>query len=188
LIATRRLQGERVALVPRGIEHAALLAHWLDDPEVRHWLHSSEFSPEERSRAAIETKLREVWADPSEVRFAIEAEGATIGDIGLIGIHPTAKRAEMSIVIGAKPYWSRGYGADALRVLLRYGFGDLGLRRITLIADADNLRGIACYRRCGFQHEGVLRAHRLRYGQPLDMVAMAVLGEEFAALEADGRS
>jgi RimJ/RimL family protein N-acetyltransferase len=185
VIATQTLQGRKVRLSPRGLEHAESLARWLGDPEVRHWLHSSEFRPEELAREALERKIREVWADPGEVRFAIEADGAPIGDIGLLGIH-RAGRAEMSIVIGEKPYWSRGYGADALSTLLRFGFGELGLRRITLIADADNLRGIACYARCGFRHEGLLRAHRLRYGQPLDMVAMGVLREEFAALEGDG--
>jgi RimJ/RimL family protein N-acetyltransferase len=185
VITTETLEGGKVRLVPRRLEHAELHARWLADPEVRHWLHASEATAEELTREAFEGKLREVWASESEVRFAIEADGQPIGDVGLLGIH-RAGRAEVSIVIGEKPYWSRGYGADALRALLRFGFGELALRRITLIADADNLRGIACYVRCGFRHEGLLRAHRLRYGRPLDMVAMAVLREEFAALEGDG--
>ena len=184
MIATRTLAGGKVRLVPERLEHAEHFARWNADPEVRHWLHRSEDPPELLTRAALEAKMREVWLDPSEVRFVIEADGAPIGGVGLLGIH-RAGRAELSIVIGEKPYWSRGYGADAIRTLLRHGFGDLGLRRITLIADADNLRGIACYRRCGFAHEGLLRAHRLRYGRPLDMVAMGVLREEFAALEGD---
>jgi RimJ/RimL family protein N-acetyltransferase len=186
VIATRTLEGGKVQLVPERLEHAELLARWNADPEVRHWLHRSEDPPELLTRDALAGKIRELWADPSEIRFIIEADdGRPIGGIGLLGIH-RAGRAEVSIAIGEKPYWSRGYGADALRTLVRFGFGELDLRRITLIADADNARGIACYLRCGFRHEGVLRAHRLRYGKPLDMVVMAVLREEFAALEGDG--
>lgn len=186
MIATKVLAGRKVELVPRGEEHAALLARWLDDPEVRHWLHSSELPPELRSAEAIASRTREVLLDPTEARFMIVADGGVpIGDVGFLGIHRVG-RAELSIAIGEKPYWSRGYGGDAICTLLRFGFGELGLRRVTLIADADNLRGIACYARCGFRQEGVLRAHRLRYGQPLDMVAMGVLREEFAALEGDG--
>jgi RimJ/RimL family protein N-acetyltransferase len=184
VIPTRTLEGEKVRLTPRPLEHAERLARWLADPEVRHWLHASEFTPAELTREAFLEKMRHVEADPSEVRFAIEADGRPIGDVGLLGIH-RAGRAEVSIVIGEKAYWSRGYGADALRALCRFGFGELDLRRITLIADADNARGIASYLRCGFRHEGVLRAHRLRYGKPLDMVGMAVLREEFAALSGD---
>jgi RimJ/RimL family protein N-acetyltransferase len=188
VIATRTLAGRRARLVPERAEHVELLARWNADPEVRHWLHRSEDPPELLGRAAIEHKLRQVLADPSEIRFVIETEdGLPIGDVGLIGIHGHG-RAELSILIGEKTHWSRGYGGDAIRALLRFAFGELDLRRVTLIADADNARGIACYARCGFRHEGALRAHRLRYGRPLDMVAMAVLREEFAAAEGDAGS
>jgi RimJ/RimL family protein N-acetyltransferase len=53
------------------------------------------------------------------------------------------------------------------------------MRRVDLITDIDNERGIRCYEKCGFVREGVLRAHRLRYGQPLDMATMAVLREDW---------
>ncbi len=166
-------------LRPLALVHAELEARWMADAEVRHWLHRSEDGPEHLTRAAIERKIGEVLADPTELRFLVEtSEAVPIGDVGLLGIHPHA-RAELSIKIGEKPYWSRGHGTDAIRCLLGFAFGELGLRRVTLIADADNARGIRCYEKCGFRHEGVLRAHRLRYGKPIDMVAMAVLREEF---------
>jgi RimJ/RimL family protein N-acetyltransferase len=185
VIAARTLAGRRVRLVPERLEHTDLLVRWNADPEVRHWLHRSEDSPELLARAALEQRVRLRLADPTEIRFVIEADdGLPIGDVGLFAIHPHG-RAELSILIGEKAYWSRGYGGDAIRTLLRLSFEELGLRRVTLIADADNARGIACYARCGFRQEGVLRAHRLRYGQPIDMLAMAVLREEFAALELD---
>jgi len=181
VIATRSLAGRIVRLQPLRREHAELEARWSADADVRHWLHRSEDGPEFLTRAAVEEKIRAVLVDPTEVRFLIEAEdGVSIGDIGLLGIHPHA-RAELSIKLGEKAYWSRGYGADAIRCLLAFAFGELALRRVTLIADADNARGIRCYEKCGFRHEGVLRAHRLRYGKPIDMVAMAVLREEFGA-------
>jgi RimJ/RimL family protein N-acetyltransferase len=186
MIATRALVGCKLRLLPLRLEHAPLLARFYADAEVRHWLHRSEDPPELLSREAIEQRIREVYADPGEIRFVIEAEdGLLIGDVGLLGVH-RAGRAELAIAIGEPSRWGRGYGTDAIRTLLRFAFGELGLRRVTLIADADNARGIRCYERCGFRHEGLLRAHRLRYGEPLDMVAMAVLRDEFAAAERDG--
>jgi RimJ/RimL family protein N-acetyltransferase len=186
VIATRTLVGRKLRLVPQTVADVALLARWDADAEVRHWLHRSEDPPELLGRAAIERFVRQALADPTEARFMIEVEdGTLIGQIRLIGIHPHG-RAELAILIGEKAYWSRGYGGDAIRTLLRFAFEDLGLRRVTLITDADNARGIACYERCGFRHEGVLRAHRLRDGQPLDMLAMAILREEFAAAEPAG--
>jgi RimJ/RimL family protein N-acetyltransferase len=177
----RTLAGRKVRLVPQGLEHVELLARWNADAEVRHWLHRSEDPPELLSRAAVEAQVRRGLADSSEARFMIEApDGNLIGEVRLIGIHPCG-RAELAILIGEKAYWSRGFGGDAIETLLRFAFVDLELRRVMLIADADNARGIACYERCGFRAEGVLRAHRLRYGRPLDMVGMAVLREEFLA-------
>ena len=88
------------------------------------------------------------------------------------------RRAELGIAIGEKGDWGRGYGTDAIRVILRFAFEVLKLRRIELITDADNERGIRAYEKCGFVCEGVLRAKRLRYGKPLDMLIMAVLSED----------
>lgn len=189
MIATHTLSLGLVRLRPLGLEHAALEARWMADAEVRHWLHRSEDGPEFFTRAAIERKIGEVLADPTELRFVVEtAAGLPIGDVGLLGIHPHA-RAELSVKIGERAYWSRGYGGDAIRCLLGFAFGELDLRRVTLIADADNARGIRCYEKCGFRHEGLLRAHRLRYRKPIDMVAMAVLREEFrpSSVDAAGR-
>jgi RimJ/RimL family protein N-acetyltransferase len=185
VIARRGLQGRSVRLRPLALEHAALEARWDSDAEVRHWLHRSEDGPEHRTRAAVERKIGEVLADPAELRFLIEtSDGVPIGDIGLLGIHLHG-RAELSIKLGDRAYWSRGHGSDAIQCLLAFAFGELGLRRVTLIADADNARGIRCYEKCGFRHEGVLRAHRLRYGKPIDMVAMAVLREELPSRSGD---
>jgi RimJ/RimL family protein N-acetyltransferase len=178
LIAARSLEGRSVRLRPLRVEHAELEARWLSDAEVRHWLHRSEDGPEQRTRGSVARKIAEGLASPLDLRFLIEtAEGVPIGQVALLGIHPHG-RAELSILIGERGYWSRGLGADAIRCLVGFAFAELGLRRVTLITDADNVRGVRCYENCGFRHEGVLRAHRLRHGAPIDMLAMAVLRGE----------
>src|SRR5512134_3266002 len=129
---SQTLHGKRVRLRPLRLEDAVHEARWSADPDVVHWLHRSEDGPELRSRAVIEQKIRSVLADPTEVRFIIETEeGVPIGDVGLLGIHPHG-RAELSIRLGEKAYWSRGYGTDAIRALLGLAFGALRLRRVTL--------------------------------------------------------
>jgi RimJ/RimL family protein N-acetyltransferase len=186
VIIGRTLTGKLVRLVPLRMEHADILTRWNADAEVRHWLHRSEDPPELLSRAEVGRRVAQGLSDPSEVHFMIEAGRRLIGEIRLREIHPCG-RAELAILIGEKDQWSRGYGGDAIRALLRLAFGELELRRVTLITDVDNARGIRCYERCGFRHEGLLRAHRLRYGAPLDMCAMGVLREEFLAADGDER-
>jgi RimJ/RimL family protein N-acetyltransferase len=155
-----------------------LLVEWLNDPEVRHWLHLSEMPPD--TVESVSQRFQMMEGDPTRLTWTIETlDGRPIGTSGLIGINEMHGRAELAISIGDKEYWSQGYGTDATRAILRHGFGELGLRRITLITDIDNERGIRAYEKAGFRREGILRAHRLRYGQPLDMLTMAVLRDEW---------
>jgi len=172
------LEGAAVRL--RAVEESdlPLLVRWMNDPEVRHWLHHSD-----RPDATVESVRGRFGL--TEERFPnlawlIETlEGRPVGHLGLLQVDPHHKRAELAISIGEKECWSRGYGTDAIRTVLRHGFEDLGLRRIDLHTDADNARGIRCYEKCGFVREGVMRERRVRYGKPLDMVLMAVLRDEW---------
>ena len=70
--------------------------------------------------------------------------------------------------------------------MLRYAFQEMELRRVALEADEDNARGIRCYEKCGFVREGLLRAHRLRRGEPVNGVVMAVLREEWERQAREG--
>ena len=172
-----RLEGELILLRPRVDEDLALFARWHGNPDVRHWLHMSEMPEQtleiERQRWQIARN------DPTRLSFVIETlDGVPIGNIVLIGVDVAHRRAELGIAIGEKGDWGRGYGTDAIRVILRYAFEVLNLRRVELITDIDNERGIRAYEKCGFVREGVLRAKRLRYGKPLDMLIMAVLNED----------
>jgi len=178
------LEAATVRLRPLTEGDLPLLMRWSNDPEVRHWLHRSERPPStlDLERQLHEQRLR----DPSSVEWCIETHDAgPIGVVRLRGIDEAHTRAELGVYIGAKASWGRGYGTDAIRRVLSFAFEELGLRRVWLITDADNARGIRCYEKCGFAKEGLLRGHRLRYGAPLDMLAMGVLREEFARLDSE---
>lgn len=171
------LRGENVTLRPAAIDDVPLLVRWYSDPEVLHWLHLSEMP---RPTLESETARFEAHeADPYRVQYIIELPyGVPVGNIGLAGIDDVHLRCELFISIGEKEHWGRGLGSEAIRLLLRFAFEGLGQNRVWLIADADNERAIRSYEKCGFVHEGLLRGHRLRYGEPIDMVMMAVLRDD----------
>jgi RimJ/RimL family protein N-acetyltransferase len=172
------LRGKRVRL--RAVEERdlPLLVQWMNDPEVRYWLHHSD-----RPDATVESVRGRfgLSADGfANMVWMIETEeGRPVGHVGLLGLDFHHKRAELAISIGEKDCWSRGYGTDAIRTVLRHAFETLELRRVDLHTDADNARGIRCYEKCGFVREGVMRERRLRYRKPLDMVVMAVLRSDW---------
>ena len=171
------LTGKLVRLRPFTDADVPLLHRWFNDPEVLHWLHLSEDPPEVmQSIQAHRERWERIRDDPGHLSWVIETkDGTPIGELGLLNVNLAQRRAELGISIGEKEYWGRGYGTDAIHTLLRRVFGGMGLRRVQLITDEDNGRGIRCYEKCGFVREGLLRAHRLRYGQPINMVLMGVL-------------
>jgi RimJ/RimL family protein N-acetyltransferase len=179
VIAEVILTGQRVRLRPLRDQDVPLLHHWFWHPDVEPWLLISEDPPELRTLEAARERYERVRSNPLALAWCIETQaGIPIGSIELDPISQLHRRAELSLLIGGENARGQGYGTDAILTLLRYAIVDLNLRRVGLVVDADNVRALRCYEKCGFRREGLLRSFRLRYGQPVDMVVMGVLREE----------
>jgi RimJ/RimL family protein N-acetyltransferase len=175
------LRGALVRLRPLAETDVAALVRWYNDPDVLHWLHRSEEA--HATTDAERSRLERAVTDPTQVAWMIETTaGRAIGYVRIEGIDATQARARLAIAIGEKDCWGAGFSTEAIRLVLTHAFERLDLRRIELITDIDNERGIRCYEKCGFVREGVLRQHLLRYGQPLDMLQMAILRHEWEEL------
>lgn len=171
------LVGKLVRLRSRTAADIPLLVRWYADPDVLHWIHMSD-APQ-ATYESEEARFVATEEDPSRLVWIIETmTGEPIGNVTLLNIDPIHGRAELGIALGVKAYWGRGYGTDAIRTLLEHAFGTMRLRRVSLITDFDNERGIRSYEKCGFVKEGLLREHRLRHGTPIDMIPMAVLRDQ----------
>ncbi len=121
--------------------------------------------------------------DPSNKTFALEAiaEVLYIGGIDLQAIDWLDRHAGIGIAIGDIAFRGRGYGTDAMRVMMRLGFDKMNLHRLWLrVYDFNaNDAGIRCYEKCGFLREGVLRHDRFIDGQYHDTLVMAILEDEY---------
>lgn len=104
-----------------------------------------------------------------------------LGSCGLDGQNFPHGEAFVGIGIGGRELWGKGYGTDAMMVILRYGFQELNLRRISLTTSGFNPRAIRSYEKAGFVHEGNIREAILREGQRWDMVHMGILRDEWLA-------
>lgn len=116
--------------------------------------------------------------------FAIEAleEGKYIGGCGIFRIDWLNRTTMVGIMIGDKDYWNKGYGTDAMKVLIKFIFEHMNLNKIKLNVFGFNKRAIKCYEKCGFKVEGVLKQELFRDGQYYDEYAMALLKEEWVQL------
>ena len=89
------------------------------------------------------------------------------------------RNADLGIAIAEPEFQGKGYGAEAIRLLLEYGFGTLGLHRIGLHVYENNARGIRCYEKCGFRREGVRREARWWAGRWWNALDYAILEQEW---------
>ncbi|HTY46991.1 MAG TPA: GNAT family protein [Methanomassiliicoccales archaeon] len=169
------LQGKLVRL--RAVERADLPAfvRWFNDLEVtRFLLRSPPMGMEEEERWFEHLRDRE------ERVFSIETlDGKLIGNIGIIHVDYHDRKADIGIAIGEKDHWSRGYGRDAINVLLGYMFDEMNLERVWLYADQKNERAVSCYEKCGFKREGLLRHNHFKNDEYADDVIMAVIREDW---------
>jgi len=180
------LVGELIRL--RGVrdDDLPVLAAWEMDPGRLTTLSSWVVPPSEA--AARERITRWSANDKDNLGFAIETlddPPVLAGNVGMWGARPKDRCATIGIALG-REYIGRGYGTDAMRVIVSYGFREMGLHRIQLGVAPFNPAGIRAYEKAGFVEEGRLRESVLHDGRWYDEVLMSVLDHEWAARRSAG--
>jgi UDP-4-amino-4,6-dideoxy-N-acetyl-beta-L-altrosamine N-acetyltransferase len=119
--------------------------------------------------------------DDRRLEFIIEIKenSRPIGTAGLNNIDYKNQKAELGIMIGEQDEQGKGYGKEAISILVQYAFNELNLQRIYLKTFYDNERAIELYRKLGFRQEGILRKEIFKNGKFKDVVVMAILREEW---------
>lgn len=181
------LKGKLVRL--SAVDHEELgkaYAKWNQDSEFTRYLDARMVSL--RSAKSIsdffEKEIKE--QSPVEHMFTIRslADNLLLGDIGLFVINNWGPRdAFVGLGIGERDYWGKGYGTDAMNIILRYAFTELNLRRVTLNVFEYNPRALRSYEKTGFKREGILRQALLRDGKRWDMIYMSILYDEWKEMK-----
>ena len=115
--------------------------------------------------------------DPSS--FVIEADEKLIGGIGLHHRNRRDGSSQFGIGIYHPDYVGKGYGREAITLLLDWAFDDQNWRRIWLEALAVNQRALKAYAAIGFHEEGRLRQHTYFRGEYVDVIVMGMLRDEW---------
>jgi RimJ/RimL family protein N-acetyltransferase len=106
-------------------------------------------------------------------------DGKYIGGCGVNHMDRKNRVAQVGIFIGDCEYLGKGYGTDAMKVLLEFLFEEYNVHKVKLMVFDYNKRAIKSYEKCGFETEAILRDSVFRYGKYHDMRAMAILKEEY---------
>lgn len=156
---------------------------WYQDTGFMRFLDSDppRLFSEKKWREWLEKDLE--TGDSDGIFFAIRTikEETLIGFMGLFNLYRQHGDTLVAIGLGARKYWGNGFGTDAMRIMLRYGFSELNLRRMGLIVFEYNPRAIRSYEKAGFVHEGRVRGAMLRDRKRWDYLYMGILREEWIA-------
>jgi RimJ/RimL family protein N-acetyltransferase len=175
---TRRLVGERIELRRHTRENYRRYGEWYGDPEI--WRLTS-WAASPLSPSAVERLFEDRELSSADDSFAIHLKGEEepIGVISLMNISEANDSAELSVIVGHPEDRHHGYGAEAIDMLLRYGFEELGLNRVGLSVFEFNEDAISTYERLGFREEGRLRKALKRDAAFHDAILMSILGSEW---------
>lgn len=178
------VRGRRTFLRAAEREDVPTLVPWFNDHATTRFL---------STRAPMSVAQEERWFDGMLERQGKDAwfflicrlgDDAPIGTIGLFDVDQTNGSAGIGISLGEPTDTGKGFGTDALEALLDFGFGQLRLERLWLDVYDFNERAIRSYEKAGFVREGVARHGVYRDGRFVDVVAMSILRDEWAARRA----
>ncbi|WP_077368750.1 GNAT family N-acetyltransferase [Anaerosalibacter sp. Marseille-P3206] len=100
-----------------------------------------------------------------------------IGGCGIQEVNWLSRVATVGIMIGDKEYWGKGYGTDAMKVLMDFIFNKMNIRKIRLSTFSFNMRARKSYEKCGFEVEGILKDEIFKDGKYYDEIIMSVFNK-----------
>ena len=157
------------------LEDASSIAFYADNPRVAANLR--DIFPHPYHLEDAERFLESVSEQEPRTVFAIATESEAIGVIGLtIGEDVHRFTAELGYWLG-EPFWGQGIMTDAVRVVVEYGFSELGLLRIYAEPYVGNVGSARVLEKAGFELEGRMRANVFKDGRILDQLLYSVVSE-----------
>ena len=167
--------GKKINLVALEHEHLKLLHKWANDPELRRIV--GPYFP-------VSVREKEKWFDQvvaSENKKVFIIQTKDKDNIGYmyLNVDWVHRKAELAIAICEKEFLGKGYGTDAVKTLLGYGFHELDFNRIYVYVFAFNKKAVQLYKKCGFKREGLIRGDYLIRGKYQDRLIMSVLKKDF---------
>ncbi|MHA2289133.1 MAG: GNAT family N-acetyltransferase [Promethearchaeota archaeon] len=178
------IKGKRIKFAPLDRKHIDLFLKWFNDPEITQYLLM--YKP-------ITRDWEEVWFDALKqkedmVHFSIllldqEDPEKIIGNCAIHNIDNKNRSCTCGITIGEKNYQNKGYGTEAMEMLVEYAFNTLNMNRMELSVWEFNTRAFKAYQKVGFVEEGRKRQARYHNGKYYDEIIMAILKDEWEKRE-----
>jgi len=174
------LIGKRVYLRALEKEDLICIRKWSNDPEIRR------LTGEVTSMSQVDADkfLERAYSDNTRKWFVIviKENDRVIGEAGLLRMFYAWRTTDISIIIGEKDAWGKGYGTEAILLLIDYAFRRLNFHRVAIGVVGFNEKAIRFWEKIGFKKEGIQRDGYSYNHKYYDFVMMSILEDEFREL------
>ncbi len=151
---------------------------WLNDPEIYQYL-ETRFVPRSLENITDFVKGMDGKADEPFFAICLQANDLHIGNIKLGPINWYHRSADISLFVGDKDCWGKGFATEAIQVITDYGFRVLNLNKLKAGCYADNLGSAKAFEKCGYLREGLLREQVISKGQNVDLILLGRTASDY---------
>ena len=176
----KKLIGDNIYLSPISLDDVEEYAEMVNDIKVSVGLgylsYTNIIDFESEKEFLISVKKEKMFA----VRL-LENDNL-LGNVGFNSVDLLNRTAVIGIMLGNPNYQRKGYGIEAVKLILDYGFSFLNLRNISLSVFEYNEAAYNLYKKAGFKEVGRLRKAVEIMGKTYDVIIMDMLKEEFQSV------
>lgn len=176
----KKLVGTNVSLGPIDKSDSKLWTEWLNDIEVSLPLGDEAYNT---INELNQSNLIETFTNNNDLHvFTIikNLEDKKIGRCIIFNMDRVNRHAMVGIFIGHKGNWNKGYGTEAMKLLLDYCFNFINLNSVMLGVMEFNKGAIKSYEKVGFKEIGRRRQARIVGNRKFDVIFMDILADEFS--------
>lgn len=172
----QEIRGRKIILREQREEDAPYFTYWFNQPQVMFQCGFEKPASEEEIRKTITVSHKRedsVWYTITDL------DGNIIGETGLLRMFPAWHQTDLTIIIPDPEMQHKGYGTEAIRIILDMAFKKYEMHRVSIGVVGLNTDALAFYRKIGFKQEGILEEAYYWNNEYSDFVMMRILSQEW---------
>lgn len=171
----QKIKGDRIYLSPVNIEDKEIYTKWMNDKEI-----ATNIGCYHKTFSLLsEEKWLQKASNDYHFAIILIENNELIGNVSLRKINPVDQTGELGIIIGQEENRNKGYGKEAIKLILNYGFNTLNLNNVIIKVYSFNKRAINAYNKVGFKKIGTRRESTYKDGKMYDTIYMDMLKREY---------
>lgn len=172
----KEIRGKRVILREQREEDAPFFAYWFSQPRIMFQCGFEKPTDEEEIKTCINVDHKRkdaVWYTITDL------DGHILGEAGLLRMFPAWHQTDLTIIIPDPNRQHKGYGTEAIRLMLDLAFHEYNMHRVSIGVVGLNTDALAFYKKIGFKQEGVLEEAYYYKNEYSDFIMMRILSHEW---------